>query len=131
MNINLVITNDTPVIESHQNVLMSELNSIPPRGCKSLILNHVLNYLTDEQIQEVLAKIRHGGSISVTCPDVMEAASALHTGTIDMALFSTLTSNRLKQYSLLDAKSLFEQQGYAIETAVIQDLSFYIKANRS
>lgn len=130
MNVNLVMANDTPVIESHQNVLMSELNSLPARGCKSLILNHMLNYLTDEQINEVVGKIRHGGSISVTSPDAMEAASALHAGSIDMTLFSTLTSNRLKQYSLLDAKSLFEQQGYVIETAVIQDLSFYIKANR-
>ena len=44
MNVNLVMSNDTPVIENHQNVLMSELNSLPPRGCKSLILNHVINY---------------------------------------------------------------------------------------
>ena len=124
MNVNLVMSNDTPVIENHQNVLMSELNSLPPRGCKSLILNHVINYLTDEQLQQILEKIRHGGSVSVTSPDAMEAASALHTGLIDMNLFSTLTSNRLKQYSLLDAKTFFEQQGYAVETAVIQDLSF-------
>ena len=89
MNVNLVMSNDTPVIENHQNVLMSELNSLPPRGCKSLILNHVINYLTDEQLQQILEKIRHGGSVSVTSPDAMEAASALHTGLIDMNLFST------------------------------------------
>ena len=60
----------------------------------------------------------------------MEVSSALYWGTIDINTFSALTGGRLKQYTVLDIKTLFEQKGYAIEIANIQDLSFYVKANR-
>tara|TARA_R100000306_G_C4353663_1_gene131497 strand:- start:158 stop:553 length:396 start_codon:yes stop_codon:yes gene_type:complete len=130
MNVNLVATNDSPSIENHNNILIEEINNIPSRGCKSLILNHVLNYLTDEQLEEVLEKLRHGGSISVTSPDAMEASSALYWGTIDINTFSSLTAGRLKQYTILDVKNFFEQRGYSVETATIQDLSFHVKARR-
>ena len=130
MNVNLVATNDSPSIENHNNILIEEISNIPSRGCKSLILNHVLNYLTDEQLEEVLEKLRHGGSISVTSPDAMEASSALYWGTIDINTFSSLTAGRLKQYTILDVKNFFEQRGYSVETAAIQDLSFHVKARR-
>ena len=130
MNVNLVATSDAPSIENHNNILIQDIKSIPSRGCRNLILNHVLNYLTDEQIEEILGKIRHGGSVSVTAPDAMEVSRALYWGTIDINTFSALTGGRLKQYTVLDIKTLFEQKGYAIEIANIQDLSFYVKANR-
>ena len=130
MNVNLVATSDAPSIENHNNILIQDIKSIPSRGCRNLILNHILNYLTDEQIEEVLGKIRHGGSVSVTAPDAMEVSSALYWGTIDINTFSALTGGRLKQYTVLDIKTLFEQKGYAIEIANIQDLSFNVKANR-
>ena len=130
MNVNLVAASDTPSIENHNNILIQDIKSIPSRGCRNLILNHILNYLTDEQIEEILGKIRHGGSVSVTAPDAMEVSSALYWGTIDINTFSALTGGRLKQYTVLDIKTLFEQKGYAIEIANIQDLSFYVKANR-
>ena len=130
MNVNLVATSDAPSIENHNNILIQDIKSIPSRGCRSLILNHVLNYLTDEQIEEIIGKIRHVGSVSVTAPDAMEVSSALYWGTIDINTFSALTGGRLKQYTVLDIKTLFEQKGYAIEIANIQDLSFYVKANR-
>ena len=130
MNVNLVAASNAPSIENHNNILIQDIKSIPSRGCRSLILTHVLNYLTDEQIEEILGKIRHGGSVSVTAPDAMEVSRALYWGTIDINTFSALTGGRLKQYTVLDIKTLFEQKGYTIEIANIQELSFYVKANR-
>jgi hypothetical protein len=130
MNINLVTTSEAPSVENYQNVLITEVNNVPLRGCKNVILNNSLNYLTHDQFIEVLGKVRHGGSISVTAPDIVEAASALYWGSIDTNTFSSLTSNRTQQYSVLDVKNLFEQEGYTIEIATIYDLSFHIKAHR-
>jgi len=130
MNLNLVLSNDAPAVESHQNVLISDLDKVPSRGCRSFILNHSINYLTDEQLYKVLDKIRHGGIVSITSPDAMEAASALCWGNIDMNAFSALTANKNKQYSIIEVKSLLEQEGYKIENATINELVFYIRAQR-
>ena len=117
MNLNLVLSNDAPAVESHQNVLISDLDKVPSRGCRSFILNHPINYLTD-------------GIVSITSPDAMEAASALCWGNIDMNAFSALTANKNKQYSIIEVKSLLEQEGYKIENATINELVFYIRAQR-
>ena len=130
MNLNLLLSNDAPAVESHQNVLISDLDKVPSRGCRCFILNHSINYLTDEQLYKVLDKIRHGGIVSITSPDAMEAASALCSGNIDMNAFSALTANKNKQYSIMEVKSLLEQEGYKIENATINELVFYIRAQR-
>ncbi len=130
MNINLVVNTETPPIEGHENLLISEIDNLPASLCKSVALNNTINYLSPEQFQGLLAKVRHGGVVSVNAPDAMEVSSALCWGRIDINTFSSLTSNRLQQCTLLDTKALLEQHGYIVEVASIKDLSFYIRARR-
>ena len=47
-----------------------------------------------------------------------------------MNAFSALTANKNKQYSIMEVKSLLEQEGYKIENATINELVFYIRAQR-
>ena len=105
MNVNVVMTEDAPVIDNHQNFLINQLEGVPQSACKSLVLNGNLGYLTDMQFKTVLTKIRKGGVISITASDVMEIATALCWGKIDVNTFSSLTSNMHKQYCLVDIKN--------------------------
>jgi hypothetical protein len=130
MNLNLVVAQDAPTIADHENLLIGESDKLPASLCKSLTLNNTLNYLTDEQFKHLLSKVRHGGVVSISAPDVMEISTALCWGQIDVDTFSSLTTNRASQHTLLEVKNIFEQHGYAIESASIQNLSFYIKARR-
>ena len=130
MNVNVVMTEDAPVIDNHQNFLINQLEGVPQSACKSLVLNGNLGYLTDMQFKTVLTKIRKGGVISITASDVMEIATALCWGKIDVNTFSSLTSNMHKQYCLMDIKNILEHNGYVVETASIQDLVFHIRAKR-
>jgi hypothetical protein len=130
MNVNLVTDQDARSVENHENLLITEVDKLPDSLCKSVTLNNTLNYLTDEQFRQLLNKVRHGGIVSVSSPDVMEISTALCWGQIDVPTFSSLTTNRVSQYSLLQIKNVFEQSGYIIESASIHNLSFYIKARR-
>ena len=130
MNLNVVTAQDAPLIADHENLLIGELDKLPASLCKSLTRNNTLNYLTNEQFKNLLSKIRHGGVISISAPDAMEIATALCWGQIDIAAFSSLTTNRASQYTLLEVKNIFEQHGYVVENASIQNLSFYIRARR-
>ena len=130
MNVNVVMTEDAPMVDNHQNFLVNQLEGVPQSACKSIVLNGNLGYLTDMQLKAVLTKIRKGGVISITASDAMEIATALCWGKIDINTFSSLTSNMQKQYGLMDVKHILEHNGYVEETATIQDLAFHIRAKR-
>tara|TARA_R100000306_G_C4376625_1_gene142201 strand:- start:1790 stop:2185 length:396 start_codon:yes stop_codon:yes gene_type:complete len=130
MNVNLVIREDAPVIAGHQNILFTQLDQIPPSACKAVVLNDTFNYLTDEQSEILLGKVRHGGTLSISSPDAMVVATSFCWGIIDIKVFSSLTSHKVQQHSLLDVKSKLENNGYIIEIANITEMSFYIKAKR-
>ena len=130
MNVNIVTDQNARSVENHENLLITEVDNLPDSLCKSVTLNNTLNYLTDEQFRQLLNKVRHGGIVSVSAPDVVEISTALCWGQIDVPTFSSLTANRVSQYSLLQIKNVFEQSGYIIEIASINNLSFYIKARR-
>ena len=130
MQINLVNNTETPSLEHHSNILPADLDKIPPNICTSVILNNTLNYLTHEQLVSLFGKIRHNGSITINSLDAMETARAMYLGEINVQQLSSLTTNHLTQHSLLEIKNLFEQHGYTIEIANIDNLTFYIKAKR-
>ena len=130
MKFNLVIDKKAPELEGHQNLLLSELEQVPASACTSLILNGTLNYITDEQLDMVLGKVRHGGGVSISAPDAMLVASALYAGDIDLLAFSHLTSQRARQWELTVVRSILEQRGYRVEVAANKDLTFHVRARR-
>ena len=132
MNVNLVI-NPTPkgnMPSDYEDVLLNDMHAIPASICANISIDHTLNYLTNDQLVSILGKIRHGGMISVSSFDAMEMARALYWGGIDMQKFSSLIANSVSQHSLLEIKSFFEQNAYAVDTAYLNGLSFHIKAKR-
>ena len=130
MQINLIDNAESPPIEHHQNMLLKDIETIPPNICTSLVLNHTLNYLTQEQILSLLHKIRHNGVIAISSLDAMETAKAMYLGTIDASKLSELTSNHVSQHSLIDIQTMLTQHGYHIQLANIDNLAFFIKAQR-
>ena len=56
MNVNVVMTEDAPMIDNHQNFLVNQLEGVPQSACKSIVLNGNLGYLTDMQLKAVLTK---------------------------------------------------------------------------
>ena len=132
MNINLVL-HPTPQEDTHsdyENVLLNQIHTIPASICTNISINHTLNYLTNDQLISLLGKIRHGGVMSISSFDAMEMARALYWGEIDVHKLSSLTANSQAQHSLLEMKAFFEQNGYIIDTAYLNGLSFNIKAKR-
>ncbi len=130
MKFNIVTNYETPPLEDHENLQLGELDTIPDSSCVSAILDGTFNYMTDDQIESLCLKIRHGGIISISSPDVLEISGALYHGRINLASFSDLTSQRLRQHSLMDAINIFQSRGYTIETASIKDFHFLLKVKR-
>ena len=132
MNINLITTspNEKETPPDHENLLISDLENIPSNICSSFIIDETLNALTNEQLELILKKIRHGGTISINSPDAIRLSKALYIGDIDITQFTSLVINSQSQHSILDMKTFFEQRGYNIETANINGLSFHIKVKR-
>ena len=132
MNINLIA--DSPNVKEappdHENIFIADIETLPSNICSSFIITDILNTLTNEQLELILTKIRHGGTISINSPDAVRIAKALYVGDIDIAKFSSLIMDSKSQHSILDIKIFFEQRGYNIEIANINGLSFYIKAIR-
>jgi len=134
MNINLTIP-DMPVAHQkefpeHQNILLNQLDTIPPSICTSIIVDHTLNYLTNDQLISLMKKMRHGSVITINSFDAMEIARALYWGELDIQKFSTMIANNQSQHSLIEMKTFFEQNGFVVQTASINGLSFNIKAKR-
>jgi len=131
MNLNLILDSDqNNAPQNYENVLINDIDKIPPSICKNLLINNTLNYLTSDQFNLLLQKVRHGGVVSINSPDAMEMARALYWGEIDLHKLSSLTANNKTQHSLLEIKNIFEQSGYIIESASINNLSFYIEVKR-
>jgi len=133
MNINLTSPNiTTPDIPNHNNISITEIDTIAANICTNVVINQTLNYFTYQQIQLLLNKMRHGGTIVINSIDAMELAKALYWGKIDLPKFSELTSNTVTQHSSMEMKTLFEQHGYIIDAAHVnaESLSFTIKVRR-
>ena len=132
MNINLISTSpnvkETP--PEHEDLLISDIENIPASMCSSVVIDQTLNALTNEQLELILSKIRHGGTISISSPDAVRVSKALYVGDIDIPQFTSLIIDSKSQHSILDMKTFFEQRGYNIEMAYVQGLSFYIKVQR-
>ena len=133
MNINLTAsaTNTSPP-PNYENIPIANIDQIPPSACTNLIIDNVLNNLTQQQLELLTSKMRHGGTITVHSPDAMEMAKALYWETINLEKFTSLTANTVMQHSMLEIKTFFEQRGYSIDTANISmdSLFFNIKAKR-
>ena len=132
MNINLVIhpTPNEQASSDYEEVILNQIHTIPTNVCSNMSINHVLNYLTNEQLVSLLGKMRHGGIISISSFDAMQMAKALYWGEIDIEKFSSLIVNNQTQHSLLEMKTFFEKNGYVVDTAYLNGLSFNIKAKR-
>ena len=132
MNINLVAdsSNAKEAPPDHQNISIADIENIPLNICSSFIINETLNALTNQQLEMILTKIRHGGTISINSPDAVKVSRALYIGDIDISQFASLMINTQSQHSILDIKTFFVQRGYNIEIANINGLSFYIRVKR-
>ena len=133
MNINLIAsTTDDPPPPNHENIPISNIDQIPPRACTNLIIDNVLNNLTQQQLELLTSKMRHGGTITMHSPDAMEMAKALYWDMINLEKFTSLTANTVTQHSMIEIKTFFEQRGYSIDIANTDtnSLFFNIKAKR-
>lgn len=130
MNVNIVTSVDTPDIDNHQNITIDNLDDIPSNVCTSVVLNGTLHYLTNNQTQSLLGKVRHQGVVSISGTDAMETATQFCWGNIDLDTFSALTADRRRQHTILSVKAILEHHGYVVETASTDNLSFYIRAKR-
>ena len=133
MNINLIVsTTDDPPPPNHENILIANIDQIPPSACTNLIMNNVLNNLTQQQLELLTSKIRHGGTITMHSPDAMEMAKALYWDKIKIDKFTSLTANTVAQHSMIEIKTFFEQRGYSIDIANVDtnSLFFNIRAKR-
>ena len=133
MNINLIAsTIDTSSPPNHENIPIANIDQIPPSACTNLIINNVLNNLTQQQLELLTSKMRHGGTITIHSPDAMEMAKALYWETINLEKFTSLTANTVTQHSMIEIKTFFEQRGYSIDIANTDtnSLFFNIKAKR-
>ena len=102
MNVNLVIDpNSEPVID-HENVVITNLDNIPISSCQSLIINSVLNYLTNDQLQLILTKVRHQGTISISCVDAVLLTSAFYRNEIDLPTLSSLVRGSNDLHTLVE-----------------------------
>ena len=133
MNINLIVsTTDDPPPPNHENIPIANIDQIPPSACTNLIINNVLNNLTQQQLELLTSKMRRGGTIIIHSPDAMEMAKALYWETINLEKFTSLTANTVTQHSMIENKTFFEQRGYSIDIANTDtnSLFFNIKAKR-
>ena len=133
MNINLTAsTTDAPAPPNHENILIANIDQIPPSACTNLIMNNVLNHLAPQQLELLTSKMRHGGTIIIHSPDAREMAKALYWETINVEKFASLTTNSVTQHSMIEMKTFFEQRGYSIDIAHTDTTSlfFNIRAKR-
>ena len=125
--------NDLTLVPEHENVPLDQIDQIGNSICQSLILQNVLQMISPEQFEVVLSKMRHGGTITIHCIDVLEVAKAVYWGKIDLAKLSSALSGSITYHSVLSVKTFLEQRGYGIQQAQVdtESLSFIIKAKRS
>ena len=133
MNINLTTsTTDSAAPPNHENMPIANIDQIPPSACTNLIIDNVLNNLTQQQLELLTSKMRHGGTIIIHSPDAIEMAKALYWETTNLEKFTSLTTNTVAQHSMIEMKTFFEQRGYIIDIANTDtnSLFFNIKAKR-
>ena len=133
MNINLIAsTTDISPPPNYENVLIANIDQVPASACTNLIIDNVLNKLTQQQLELLTSKIRRGGTITMHSPDAMEMAKALYWDKIKIDKFTSLTTNTVAQHSMIEIKTFFEQRGYSIDIANVDtnSLFFNIRAKR-
>ena len=133
MNVNVIQNqnDNAPSPPDYENILVSDLGQLSPNICTDIMLNNnTINYLTTQQLTELLSKMRHGGTVSISSLDAVEITKAFYFDKINISQFSSLISNQQSQHSLIELKTFFEQNQYKIENAHINDLSFYLKVRR-
>ena len=131
MNINLIRNEDAEQAIDHENVLIDNINNIPTAGCQSLIMNDILNYISNEQLQTLIqGKMRHGGTIVISSVDAIRLTSAFYRNEINIEGFSSLVKETTSQHTLTELQSLFQNNGYVIESAGTNALSLFLKVKR-
>ena len=131
MNINLIRHKNADSVIDHENVLIDNINNIPTAGCQSLIMNDVVNYISNEQLQMIIqGKMRHGGTISISSVDAIRLTSAFYRNEINIEVFSSLVKETISQHTLNELRDLFQNNGYIIESAGTNSLSLFLKAKR-
>lgn len=134
MKINLVrsVSDASDNVAEHNNIAIDQIDRIGNNICQSLILENILQYLSSEQIEILLSKMRHGGVITINCIDMLEVAKALYWGTIGIPDLSSLISGATTYHSAIATKTFLEQRGYVIEEVTINEETFFfiIKARR-
>ena len=131
MNINLIRNEDAEQAIDHENVLIDNINNIPTAGCQSLIMNDILNYISNEQLQTLIqGKMRHGGTIVISSVDAIRLTSAFYRNEINIEVFSSLVKETTSQHTLTELQSLFQNNGYVIESAGTNALSRFLKVKR-
>ncbi len=134
MKINLITStmNDSPSIADHQNILLDKIDEVNNGLCTSIMMQHVLQYLSIQQLENVLSKLRHGGILNIHAIDISLLAKGLYWGEIDIQKFSSILEGSISYHSAEFLKAFLEQRGYVIEHVAmdIDTFSFILRAKR-
>lgn len=131
MNINLIYDEKSPALQNHNNVSINHIDTIPNNTCKSITIKQTLKHITLNDLQVlILTKMRHQGVVNIEATDIIKLSSALYWGAITLEQYRQEVLNTKGQYSIVEIKSLLEQNGYIVEYATLEDTIFRIRAKR-
>jgi hypothetical protein len=127
------ITSQEGQREGYENMFVSpaSVSSLPDGGCKAMVLDNVVEFMTEESFLLLLKKVRHGGVVEIRSPDALEVAKRMYHGRVTLSDASSLIAagkNRLT--TLSEVKSNLENNGLRVEFAALHDTQYVLKAAR-
>ena len=131
MQINLVKSSADDK-EGYQNIPISSehINSIPDSACTQMSLDHVVDYITENDFAAVLKKIRHKGNVEIRGVDAPEVFRKVSIGLLEFSNSLPLLTGKVRLTSMGRVRSVLESMGFVTEIAALHESFYYIKAQR-
>jgi len=131
MQINLVKSNEDDKV-GYQNVPISSehINGIPDSVCTQMSLDHVIDYITENDFSTVLKKIRHKGEVEIRGVDAPEVFRKVSLGLLEFSHSLPLLAGKVRLTSMGGIRSVLEKMGFVTEIAALHESFYYIKAKR-
>jgi hypothetical protein len=118
---------------SEEPLTIDMIDSLHDGSCEHIVLDEVLDtvYNRTEALAVVCKKIRYRGKVTVSGIDVLELAKAVSLRTLPVEhCVKALYQGRRSASSVFDMISLFESQGFVIQTKRIDDFMYTLVAKR-
>ena len=131
MRINLVKSSEDEK-KDYQNIPISteNISRIPNSICTDMCLDHIVDYLTEEDFLTVIGKVRHKGTLEIRGVEAPEVFRKVSIGLLEFSNSIPLLIGKVRLTSALGIKTKLEEFGFVTEIAAVQDSFYYIKAKR-